>query len=131
MSIISNNAAFIFAQLSISSGKIAVHNIYALLCNTIDMLHITGDYSLTQCVGPDCPPCDSQQQGCEGQPDGPTAYPGRLLTEYYLVCARNKTTSIKTCRDDQLFDPIQGQCTKDLDPSKSLLYHISCYICQM
>ncbi|XP_071165550.1 uncharacterized protein [Mytilus edulis] len=74
------------------------------------------DYKLSQCRGPNCPPCESQQVGCEGHPNGAKAYPGRLLTEYFLVCFNNKTKAIKTCTDTMLFDPIQGKCTLDLDP---------------
>ncbi|XP_061184903.1 uncharacterized protein LOC133192909 isoform X1 [Saccostrea echinata] len=73
------------------------------------------DYVRHQCSGPDCTPCTDLVPGCEGVPNGPTSYQGRLLTKFYLMCRNNKTESIEICRDG-VFDPVLGRCTRDVDP---------------
>ncbi|XP_065924132.1 uncharacterized protein [Magallana gigas] len=73
------------------------------------------DYVRHQCSGPGCTPCTDLIPGCEGVPNGPTSYQGRLLTKFYLMCKNNKTESIEICRDG-VFDPVLGRCTREVDP---------------
>ncbi|KAK3095139.1 hypothetical protein FSP39_010723 [Pinctada imbricata] len=77
------------------------------------------DYLRHQCKeGPGCTPCTDLIPGCEGVPDGPNSYPGRLLTKFFIMCRSNKTASIEICSlaTGGVFDPIQQKCTTDIDP---------------
>lgn len=84
-----------------------------LRCNLVSL----GDYVRHKCSGPGCTPCTDLIPGCEGVPNGPTSYQGRLLTKFYLMCRNNKTESIEICRDG-VFDPVLGRCTREVDSRK-------------
>ncbi|CAL1546271.1 unnamed protein product [Lymnaea stagnalis] len=77
------------------------------------------DYVVGHCVDAGCIPCVAS---CLGLRDGSNAYPGRVLTAFYLVCQRERTIDIRTCADGSLFDPQMRTCLMDISPQTLDIY---------
>lgn len=58
-----------------------------------------GEYVENQCFdGPaQCEPCELNYPSCVGKLDGSNEYPGRVGSQYYIVCYRERTVAIVTC----------------------------------
>ncbi|KAL5005503.1 hypothetical protein ScPMuIL_018959 [Solemya velum] len=57
------------------------------------------EYVENQCFdGPaQCEPCELNYPSCVGKLDGSNEYPGRVGSQYYIVCYRERTVAIVTC----------------------------------
>ncbi|VDI54945.1 Hypothetical predicted protein, partial [Mytilus galloprovincialis] len=61
-----------------------------------------------------CKPCSSRLPSCVGLPDGVNYFPGKLWTDSYIRCFRNRTISVEKCPDGY-FHPRQHLCVKTVD----------------
>ena len=82
---------------------------------------LSGEYSQNICPksDPACEPCQDKFPSCIGLQDGDHAFPTHLWGSDYVTCDRNRTViPAKKCPGGGYFHPIQGLCTKTVDPSK-------------
>ena len=63
----------------------------------IILIHILGEYVENQCFNATCAPCEENYPSCVAKPDGSNNFPGRVGSEYYIVCYRDRTVAIVTC----------------------------------
>ncbi|KAH9514773.1 hypothetical protein Btru_023610 [Bulinus truncatus] len=77
------------------------------------------DYVVGHCVDAGCIPCVAS---CLGLRDGSNAYPGRVLTGFYLVCQRERTIDIRTCAEGSIFDPQMRTCLMEISSQTLEIY---------
>ncbi|XP_055868910.1 uncharacterized protein LOC106072196 isoform X2 [Biomphalaria glabrata] len=77
------------------------------------------DYVVGHCVDAGCIPCVAS---CLGLRDGSNAYPGRVLTSFYLVCQRERTIDIRTCAEGSIFDPQMRTCLMEISSQTLDIY---------
>ncbi|BFZ06669.1 hypothetical protein BsWGS_09708 [Bradybaena similaris] len=69
------------------------------------------DYVVGHCSDTDCIPCVAS---CLGLRDGPNAYPGQVLTGFYLVCQKQRTIDERVCAAGSVFDPQMRSCLTEI-----------------
>ena len=68
-----------------------------ILCPVSFSFLVAGEYVENQCFNRTCDPCEDNYPSCVGKPDGSNNFPGRVGSEYYIVCYRDRTVAIVTC----------------------------------
>ncbi|XP_052252891.1 uncharacterized protein LOC127859481 isoform X4 [Dreissena polymorpha] len=66
-----------------------------------------------------CVPCNQRQPSCNGLADGYHAFPGLLWQQQYIICYKNRTTSVTQCTGVQLFNPTSRKCVDVKDLTKA------------
>ncbi|CAG5126210.1 unnamed protein product, partial [Candidula unifasciata] len=69
------------------------------------------DYVVGHCSDTQCIPCVAS---CLGLRDGPNAYPGQVLTGFYLVCQKQRTIDERVCAAGSVFDPQMRSCLTEI-----------------
>lgn len=85
----------------------------------------SGEYATNQCKFGDssCVPCQDKLPSCKGLPDGINPVPGKLWTDLYIQCLKNRTLVVEHCKVG-IFDPTVKKCIENVDPSEYLpSYH--------
>lgn len=75
-----------------------------------------GEYEQNLCKPGDtkCIPCSSRLPSCVGLPDGVNYFPGKLWTDSFIRCYRNRTVSVEKCSEGY-FHPRKHLCVKTVD----------------
>lgn len=73
-----------------------------------------GEYQANQCSPgqQSCEPCTSRKPSCVGLDDGNQPFPGRLWQQQFIVCNKNRTTSVSRCPRTSVFNPNTKQCVE-------------------
>lgn len=73
-----------------------------------------GEYQANQCSPgqQSCEPCTSRKPSCVGLDDGNQPFPGRLWQQQFIVCNKNRTTSVSRCPGTSVFNPNTKQCVE-------------------
>ena len=78
---------------------------------------------------PGCVPCHQKYPTCKGLPDGDNLYPGREMTEDYIVCQSGRTVAALQCANG-VFYPDRRECNVILDEGTFCLGCLSNIYCK-
>ncbi|XP_062614312.1 uncharacterized protein LOC134276046 [Saccostrea cucullata] len=73
--------------------------------------------NLCSSKGMDCVPCSTRLPSCVGQPDGFNSFAGALWTVKYILCFRNRTIEVNSCKSG-VFNPVKRECDSRLRPGE-------------
>lgn len=75
------------------------------------------DYLQNHCElnSANCVPCEDRLPSCINLPDNNNPYPGKLDSEYYIKCYRNRTVSVEACQVSK-YNPVTRQCSENFSP---------------
>lgn len=78
-----------------------------------------GDYLQNHCElnSANCVPCEDRLPSCINLPDNNNPYPGKLDSEYYIKCYRNRTVSVEACQVSK-YNPVTRQCSENFSPGR-------------
>lgn len=82
-------------------------------------LVLPGDYLQNHCEqnSANCVPCEDRLPSCINLPDNNNPYPGKLDSEYYIKCYRNRTVSVEACQVSK-YNPATRQCSENVSPGR-------------
>lgn len=88
---------------------------------------LLGDYLQNHCErnSADCVPCEDRLPSCINLPDNNNPYPGKLDSEYYIKCYRNRTVSVEACQVSK-YNPATRECSQTVSPRKLAPHHSEC-----
>lgn len=69
-----------------------------------------------------CIPCTQRLPSCVGLEDGKQPFPGFPWKQQYVVCDKDRTTTVNTCQDTKIFNPNTKQCIDVKDLTKRKLF---------
>uniref|UniRef100_A0A8W8J0X8 Chitin-binding type-2 domain-containing protein n=1 Tax=Magallana gigas TaxID=29159 RepID=A0A8W8J0X8_MAGGI len=77
----------------------------------------SGDYLQNHCEqnSANCVPGEDRLPSCINLPDNNNPYPGKLDSEYYIKCYRNRTVSVEACQVSK-YNPATRQCSENVSP---------------
>lgn len=104
-------------NISIQINYKSVANDFACIFKYfLSISYVSGEYEQNLCKPNDvnCIPCNSRLPSCVGLPDGVNYYPGKLWTDSYVKCFRNRTISVEKCPSGY-FHPRKHLCVKTVD----------------
>ncbi|CAG2188205.1 unnamed protein product [Mytilus edulis] len=79
----------------------------------------SGSYEKNLCLDPyeKCTPCPERLPSCVGLPDGDNVFAGKIWSQHYVVCYKNRTKTIKQCSSG-FFDPQNRKCSSQVGTGK-------------
>lgn len=82
-------------------------------------LVLPGDYLQSHCElnSANCVPGEDRLPSCINLPDNNNPYPGKLDSEYYIKCYRNRTVSVEACQVSK-YNPATRQCSENVSPGR-------------
>lgn len=83
------------------------------LVTTLDLF--SGDSLQNQCRPGDlaCVPCAERLPSCVGRENGNNTFPGRDMSDTFVICWEGRTVSVETCPEGY-FDPKQRKCRTEI-----------------
>lgn len=86
----------------------------------------TGEYRKNLCSNKDknCVPCPTRLPSCVGLPDGLNSVTGAQWTDKYILCYRNRTIEVNTCKQG-VFNPMKRLCDDHVRPGK--IFSFKCF----
>lgn len=83
-----------------------------------------GEYRQNLCSSKDtnCAPCPTRLPSCVGLPDGLNSLAGAQWTAKYILCYKNRTLDVSTCKLG-VFNPVKRVCDNQLRPGRCSIFH--------
>lgn len=87
--------------------------------NVLFLFSSPGSYEKNLCLDPyeKCTPCPERLPSCVGLPDGDNVFAGKIWSQHYVVCYKNRTKTIKQCSSG-FFDPQNRKCSSQVGTGK-------------
>lgn len=104
---------------------------FSYICNAFDIKSVlyffsrTGEYRQNLCSNKDknCVPCPTRLPSCVGLPDGLNSVTGAQWTDKYILCYRNRTIEVNTCKQG-VFNPMKRLCDDHVRPGKIFFFQM-------